>query len=167
MAHATEYAEHRNRLRRPSFDWCNEPTEAFLALTSSSASTKPVIRIPKKVVRRGVRRRDRGQRPTATENPNTKPRLRRREARPMTPTSQPVSPSARQPVSPRLSLPHFFGRMTISTRRFFCWAATSPAGTRSLALPHPRVFRRAASSRSDSTSQFLTALARASLRVRL
>ena len=45
MAHATEYAEHRNRLRRPSFDWCKEPTEAFLALTSSSASTKPLLRI--------------------------------------------------------------------------------------------------------------------------
>ena len=37
------------------------------ALTSSSASTKPVIRIPKKDVRRNVRRRDRGQRPTPTE----------------------------------------------------------------------------------------------------
>ncbi len=50
------------------------------ALTSSSASTKPVIPIPKKDVRRGVRRRDRGQRPTATEDPNTKP-LRRRQSR--------------------------------------------------------------------------------------
>jgi len=78
MAYATEYAEHRNRLRRPSFDWCKEPTEAFLALTYSSASTKPVIRIPKKDVRRGVRRGDRGQRPTATKDPNTKPLRRRR-----------------------------------------------------------------------------------------
>ena len=47
------------------------------ALTSSSASTKPVIPIPKKDVRRDVWRRDRGQRPTATKDPNTKQRRRR------------------------------------------------------------------------------------------
>ena len=32
MAHATEYAEHRNRLRGPAFAWLKEPQEAFLAL---------------------------------------------------------------------------------------------------------------------------------------
>ena len=39
-----------------------------------------MIRIPKKIVRRGVRRHDRGQRPTATVDPDTKP-PRRRQSR--------------------------------------------------------------------------------------
>ena len=31
MASATEYAEHRNRQRWPSFDWLQSPQEAYLA----------------------------------------------------------------------------------------------------------------------------------------
>lgn len=31
MASATEYAEHKNRQKWPSFDWLKEPREAFLA----------------------------------------------------------------------------------------------------------------------------------------
>jgi hypothetical protein len=45
---------------------------------SESASSQPAPY--QKDVRRGVRRRDRGQRPTATKDPNTKP-LRRRRSR--------------------------------------------------------------------------------------
>jgi hypothetical protein len=32
MAHAVEYAENLNRQKWPGFDWCDSPTEAFLAL---------------------------------------------------------------------------------------------------------------------------------------
>ncbi len=32
MAHATEYAEARNRQRWPGFDWIREPVEAYLAV---------------------------------------------------------------------------------------------------------------------------------------
>jgi hypothetical protein len=46
---------------------------------SESASTHPVH--DSKIVRRGVRRRNRGQRPTATEDPNTKQRRRRQSRR--------------------------------------------------------------------------------------
>jgi hypothetical protein len=31
MAHATEYAEAKNRQRWPGFDWIKSPQEAFLA----------------------------------------------------------------------------------------------------------------------------------------
>ena len=31
MAHAVEFAEARNRQTWPSFDWLNQPQEAFLA----------------------------------------------------------------------------------------------------------------------------------------
>jgi hypothetical protein len=31
MAHAVEYAEHKNRVKWPRFDWLLEPQEAFLA----------------------------------------------------------------------------------------------------------------------------------------
>jgi hypothetical protein len=32
MASATEYAEHKNRVKWPRFDWLLEPQEAYLAI---------------------------------------------------------------------------------------------------------------------------------------
>ena len=32
MAHAVEFAEHKNRVKWPGFDWLKEPQEAFLAI---------------------------------------------------------------------------------------------------------------------------------------
>ena len=77
------------------------------ALTSSSADANALIRIRRirRNVRRGVRRRDRGQRPTATEDPDTKQRLRRqrrhcsRLRRPRFPHWTLRPPSAPQAIS--------------------------------------------------------------------
>ena len=70
-----ELRGHCSRVRWPRF-----PHLAFGPHPSTPgsefASSHPVH--CQKDVRRGVRRRDRGQRPTATKDPNTKPRRRRR-----------------------------------------------------------------------------------------
>jgi len=104
------------RVRRPRFPHL-APKPPPSRHGSESASPHPVP--CQKNVRRGVRRRDRGQRPTATENPDPKP-LRRRQSRRCS--------RVRWPRFPQLALRPHPSRQWLRNR--FSTSGSMPKGVR-------------------------------------